>query len=309
MIDIIVSNSKFLMDNKLEDIVSQRKETFHEVEIKEFDLNKNGDLFDDVLEAVSTVSFFGDHRIVVVKLDSVNKDDEAKLLPLLKLSVYELSLIFCFKKKPLASSKIGKLMKTLPVHTVKAQTENEFNNHIRLSLKNRGIVLDRDALFLLQNSLKAEPERLEQEINKLELYEGHLDKKLINELVPVSLDDNVFALSDAVLKKDLKEVFEIYNALVINGIDPIQLMGLLGGSFRRLYQITSLKKCGYSNDNIAKTLGISDKQVYFLLKNRKRPWQDILKLLNDLAIMDQKIKLGLQDRFVSFELWLYQACQ
>ncbi|CAM3666801.1 DNA polymerase III subunit delta [Erysipelothrix urinaevulpis] len=309
MIDIVITTSSFLMNGKIKEITEERRDKFKELEIKEFDLNKNGDQFDDVLEAVSTVSFFNEHRIVIVKMDAVNKEDEERILPLLNLTIYDLSLIFCFKKKPLASSKVGKALKTLNVHVLKAQTDNEVLNQIRFAVKHRGLNIEKDALLTLQNNLKSQPERLEQELNKLELYDGNINKALIEELVPASLDDNVFALSDAVLKKDLKTAFEIYHALITNGVEPIQLMGLLGGSFRRLYQITSLKQIGYSNDGIAKALGISDKQVYFLLKNRKRPWRDILKLLNDLAIMDQKIKLGLQDRFLSFELWLYQACQ
>lgn len=45
-------------------------------------------------------------------------------------------------------------------------------------------------------------------------------------------------------------------------------------------------------------------QVKYVMRSQRRNPQDVLSLLNDLAEIDQKAKLGLIDRHLSFELFM-----
>ena len=100
---------------------------------------------------------------------------------------------------------------------------------------------------------------LSQEINKLMLYKKD-DKKIISsdieELVCRPIVDNVFELIDAVIKKDIKKIFDLYNRLLFQGEEPIKIIVILANQFRLIYQVKRLKKLGYTENDIISRLRI-----------------------------------------------------
>ena len=65
-------------------------------------------------------------------------------------------------------------------------------------------------------------------------------------LVPQSLDENVFDLITAVLKRDQAKALDIYQQLLETNHEPLQLNALLVSQFRLLIQIKVLSKRGLS---------------------------------------------------------------
>lgn len=308
MIDIVIGTNEYLKQSKIDEILKTYESKQGPASLRKFDTNAKNFSMDQVLEACTTVSLFEEHTSVVLYVDSLKKDDENLLMELLKQNIYEVNLIVNFIKKPLASSALGKVLKNLKIHQVKALPEKDVNAYIKQEIKKRKINIDSQALSYLLDSLGKYPQRLDQELNKLELYGESINLETIKQIVSPSLEDNIFALSDAVLKRDVNSAFEVYHDLIENNVEPLALMGLVSSSFRRIYQISALKSRSYVNKELAEVLSMSEKQVYFLSRNRLRPYQEVHKLLSELSTIDQDVKLGKVDRYVAFELWLYQAC-
>ena len=90
--------------------------------------------------------------------------------------------------------------------------------------------------------------------------------------------------------------------------EVLQLMGLLASQFRFCYQCISLKKLGYSNDDIASELACKSTRVKITLESIRGSNQDyFLGLLNKLSELDSNIKNGKIDKILGFELFLLEV--
>ena len=79
----------------------------------------------------------------------------------------------------------------------------------------------------------------------------------------------------------------------------------LSNQFRLLYQIVYLAKSGYTNEEIAKELGIKEGRVYVLKKYMyAMSLKEILSTLDNLYELDYNIKSGQVDRIFAFEMFL-----
>lgn len=307
MIDVIIGKKRFLINQKTHEILDGYRETFGEFEIQEFDSESSSFNIYEFIEACSTVSLFSDKSAVILKADKIKKDDELKITEILDKVPYELLLILQFTKKPLAKTPLGKALKKLKIHTIKKQTSKELSSLLKKEIKKRKIDINHSAFQELHFRLKSNPEQIDQELDKLEVLDEPITVPLISQLIHLPLDDNVFNLSNAVLDKKSKVAFKIYNDLLENKMEPLSLMGLLASGLRRIFQISVLADQGYSAQKISRDLNLSEKQVFFLIRNQLRPYHQVLKLLNDLANIDQKIKLGQVDPYVAFEMWMIDA--
>ena len=74
--------------------------------------------------------------------------------------------------------------------------------------------------------------------SKLCLYSKHITHMILfDELVSKPLDENVFALTSAILQKDRRKMFSIYHDLMILNEEPIKLIVLIAGQMRLIYQV------------------------------------------------------------------------
>lgn len=309
MIDVVIGNDRYLVKNKTMKILADYRKEQGDFDVHEFSAQDRSFEINQFIEACSTVSLFNDHSSVVFDLDDINKKNEEVIADMLKNIPYEVNLILQFTKKPLVKSPLGKAIKGQKIHTIKKASSGDVVTYLKKEIKNRNIDIQSSAQRELESRLKNDPARAMQEIQKLELMGSNITKKDIESLIAMPIEDNVFSLSNAVLDKNINLAFTIYHDFLENKMSPLALMGLLASSFRRIFQISALADQGYSAQMIARDLSLSEKQVFYLIRNQLRPHKKVLKLLNDLSQIDQDFKLGKVDLFIAFEMWMYQACQ
>ncbi|MCR5079673.1 MAG: DNA polymerase III subunit delta [Bacilli bacterium] len=101
------------------------------------------------------------------------------------------------------------------------------------------------------------------EIRKLSIYAGNepITLDMVKMLVVRPLDDNAFALSDALLSNNVEKAFSIYEDLKMHGQDEVALIGLLSTSFRFLDQVAYLDSMNKSRREIAMILGVEEWRV------------------------------------------------
>ncbi len=158
--------------------------------------------------------------------------------------------------------------------------------------------------MLLLNRIK-DDSTIEKEITKLSLYGQHLDYQSVDQLVSRPLEDNVFDLSNALLKKEKKKAMQLYTDLKKIKTEPIQLIALLAKQFRFLLQVKILKNERYSNEQIANELNAHPYRIKVALENcRQFTFKEIKDKLVKLADLDSSIKKGIKDRYVDFEIFL-----
>ncbi len=230
------------------------------------------------------------------------------MLDLVSDQVY---LFVVFTKAPkMTTSLMKRLKKKGKIHRLDQANKKSFDAYLQEEIKKRAIKLDRQSFQYLKEAMNHDYLRVQHELDKLLLLDdARLDLTSIQKLVQMPLEDDVFALSNAVSAGKRSESFRIYHDLKIQGVGALQLTGLLASNLRRLLKIAVLYEEGYREKTIASLLSLSERQVFFLVKNQVRASHHFIELLNGLAEIDQKVKSGLFDEDLAFSTWLIEISQ
>ena len=152
---------------------------------------------------------------------------------------------------------------------------------------------------------------LASEIEKMALFldgTGEITKDLITMLVPRSPEVDVFRLTDAYLSGNVADTVSIYHDLLRNGEEAIMLTSLISGQIRLMIHVQQLRKKGYQQHQIAKTLKVHPFRVKLVMENRALPHEArLLTILNKLATIDYKLKSTSGKRERILELFFMQA--
>ncbi len=107
------------------------------------------------------------------------------------------------------------------------------------------------------------------EIRKLSIYAGNepITLDMVKMLVVRPVDDNVFALSEALLANNVQKAFAVYDDLKMHGQDEVALIGLLSTSFRFLDEVAYLDSMNKSRREIAMILGANEWRVGKMLQS------------------------------------------
>ncbi len=204
-----------------------------------------------------------------------------------------------------------KVMKNLRKHAQFIEL-NQVDEHtiyktVRQAIIHRQAVIDDDALDLLLERTRGSLNEASNQVEKLCLYSKHITLHDVERLVAPPLEENVFALTNAIMAHDLVRVSSIYRDLMIANHEPIALIGLIASSIRQLYQVKLLDRKGYTDKEIVKIIGINPRALFPVRKNaRSFQLDELERKLYELSELDINIKTGKIDKQRGLELFLMQ---
>lgn len=309
---LISSSSYRLMEEEINKIV--KKNLYNT-----FDLNVI--TMDEVLEEAAYFSLFDEDKYMVVKNANIftaakkTKDDEAvskkdeTLLKYLEAPNNKTILIFTVNGKIDGKKKICKMIKSnYNLIEVAELKPKEIVTRLDKMLKDDGYKCSNDILYYIVNNSLNNYDLAVSEIEKIKLYYGKgvtVKDSDVRNICSHNIDDNNFKFIDAVMKKDIKESFRLYEELMLQKVEPIMLMSMLAKEIRN----TLLVKQMVNQNNksyIMKTLGINyDFQMDKFLNNsylyKEKKLEDSLVMLCDL---DYKIKKGKISNKLALEMFI-----
>lgn len=147
---------------------------------------------------------------------------------------------------------------------------------------------------------------LNSECEKLMLYkmtEKKIEVEDIEEMIVKYDFDNIFALTDAVIKRDINMSLILYQELLKRNEEPIKIIVLLANQFRLIFQVKRMYAKGFSETQIASDLGVHPYRVK-LANEVKLSSKELLKYISALADLDENIKMGKVNKDVGLELFL-----
>lgn len=184
----------------------------------------------------------------------------------------------------------------------------EYKAWVKRSFVLNNVDIKEDALVLLIEYVKKDSVRMEQEIKKLTSYVGpggKVSEEDVKELVIPDLDDAVFLLIKAIVKKDQKEVMKIYQSLAHNTQDIMGVLAMISSTFVDLLSTAKLLKEGYKQGEIASLFKISNGRAYYLVNDAKNFEVETLEeYILKLSKLDYEIKSGQIDKNLGIELLL-----
>lgn len=178
--------------------------------------------------------------------------------------------------------------------TCKKMNADEFHQYLLKKIKESSFSLDADALKELEDRVDLDTLLLHQALIKMDLYgEKHFNVNDIRPLVSLNSEVDIFALTSAFSKGDLKACMETVNEMLNANYDYTVMISMLSKRLRTIFNMRYLYEQGYTNDDIAARMHVKSGYVYYVLKDsRNMTSKQILSILNELADMDQGIKQG-----------------
>jgi DNA polymerase-3 subunit delta len=270
-----------------------------------------------LLEDASMVSLFDEEKIIigynadflsgVVKKEKINHDIES-LSKYLKHPNPNSTIILVVpsdkldKRKKIVKelndkAEVRELNKLSSAGLVNFAKEIFAKNNYQISLK---------ALNMLIELVGSNLYLLNSECEKLMIYkvdEKKIDDADVEEMITKYDFDDDFALTDAVINKDIDRSLALYSELLKRNEEPIKIIVMLANKFRLIFQVKRLHSKGFNNYQIASELGAHPYSVELANKVQLKD-KELLNYLELLADLDEKIKTGKVNKEVGLEMFI-----
>ena len=316
MIYLLYGNERTMILNRIKKI---RKELFENCEenIVNFDLNSNKVY--EVIDEINQLFLYSDNKLIIVDnadffITEIKGKKEIELYNELYNALENIdektSVIFI-----VSSSKVNQknnlyklILKNGKVLEFKDIQKNDWPIFANQFFKKRNISITQEALDELIKRANGDINTFNNEANKLILYKiNNITLKDVEDLVPQSLDEDVFKIMNSLNTGDKATVLKVYRDLRIRNIEPVTLINLFSSSLFYILNVKNLLNQKYKSDDIAKITGSSTGRVYMTTKNSKNLSMSFLEnKLEALAKLDKDIKHSRVDRFLAFETFLLE---
>lgn len=270
---------------------------------------------DNLLNDASVISMFGDKKVLIgenalflsTTSSSINHDLDY-LERYLEDDNHDNIVIFTLNENKLDErKKIVKLLKKRATVIHKdVIKDKDLPDFVRDEFSNNGYKIDYKTASYFVLYAGSNTDILISEINKMMMYKDD-DKAIkiedINEITSKKINDNIFDLSNAIMDKDFKKMYECYNDLMTLKEEPIKIIAMLGSSFTLVYQCKLLYNDGKRQNEIADILKVHPYRVKLAIENNYKI-NNIKEILKKLHNLDYEIKSGKIDKTVALDNFL-----
>lgn len=306
-----------------------REAFFKKLAIQENDLNfaqydMEQETVDKLLDEAETLPFFGEQRLLFVeapffltaeKRTSAPDHQLERLLAYLDNPVPSTVMVFFAPYDKLDErKKLTKKLKKQAVYLdVKPPSEQEIKQFIRHRLKEQEMTMDDKSLQYFLHVTEMNLSQAMTELDKLMLY-AHQTKRIelatIEQLIPKTLENNIFELTEAILKGDAEHALVGYRELVLQGEETIKINAILIGQIRLYIQVMLLMRQGMQQGPIAEYLKIHPYRVKLAMQQAKKYSQnEVVALFDQLVENDYRMKTGQIAKDYLFELFILETAQ
>ena len=277
------------------------------------------------LDLVS-LPFFADEKIVILDhlldLTTAKKrnltDEDLKQFENYLENPSESTRLVIFAEGKLDSKRrLVKLLKR-DAQIIEATTpkEQEVKRYFASQAQELGLQFEGDSLDQLLLKSGYDFGELQKNIALLQAYkeDGQITLEDIEEVVPKSLQDNIFDLTQMILKRQIDQARNLVKDLRLQGEDEIKLIAILLGQFRMFSQVKIFSEEGQSESQIVASLSdlsgrkVNPYQVKFALRDSRKLSLSFLKqAMMTFIETDYVIKSGTYDKDYLFDVALLKV--
>lgn len=297
MFIILYGPEVFLAERKLKEIIdSYRKSqksglSFYSFDAEALDL-------DDFKNAAQTESMFAEKKLIILKNLFLENEKLAKKIMDFSndygiQDMKETVIVFLEKGNPKSKNFDDLLEKPNLFQEFKKLEGVKLTAWAKAEFEKAGAKIEPPALMYLISAAGSDLYRLKNEIDKLTAYKKSITKKDVEELVVSDFHSDIFAVIDAIAKKDKKSSLKILNDHLEQGESEQYLLSMIVYQFRNLIKVKSLADKELKADQIAKKTGLHPFVVKkTLVSSRLFSFDDLKEIYKKLFDIDLKIKTG-----------------
>ncbi|MGD9605564.1 MAG: DNA polymerase III subunit delta [Bacilli bacterium] len=312
---LYTGEEKFRINTKIQTIVKET--SADEYNIMTYDLDDAN--ISDVIRDALTPPFMCDQKVVIVKnprfLTSEKSLLEEQANDFLKyLSKPMETTVFIVNAVNLKLDErkevVKRLKKVAQISDNNELTEVEFYGWVKRQCAINDVEIKDDATKTFYNLVGKSLMNAKNELDKLISYVGEkglITVDVVNRVSVKEIQNDVFALANAIIDHNRSKVINLYRDLTKIGNDVNFLFGLVAKSMRELFIVSLMIKNGYKQQDVANSLNVSTGKAFYLVKNaRSMDINTIENYVLKLGELDYKIKSGLMDAKTGFEFFLFE---
>ena len=300
-----------MIKKRLNKILTERLGEVDDFNVVRFDLDE--DEIDAVIDEASLLPLGYERKAVIVDnatflTNGGKKEDKEKILELLKNSGDEVDLIFVYHGDSIDDKSDiyafveanGSVLNFVNI------SKEDWPKYALKYFKDRNVEIEPKAVDELISRIDGDLLRFINEADKLCLYKDKISLLDVTLMVSKPLEDDVFQISNALLRGDNAAALSIFRDLKLIDSKIVEnLIPMLGSQFRFISQVMFLSSKGLDKREIALELGAKEGRVGVTLRNSRNLSRiEVAHALDDLYYLDYQIKSGQIDRFYGFELFL-----
>lgn len=317
---LLYGSETYLIEDIIQRIMSQALSTEEqEFNLSKFDMNEHS--VELAVEEAYTFPFMGGHRVVFLndayffstqKNSNKIEHDLSKLVSYIEHPAPETIFIIKAPYEKLDERKklVKSMKKQATVMEARPLEEKELRQWMVEKASDYHVQFNSSAQDRLLTLTGADLMIMASEIKKLAIHAGEgqiVTQENVDDLVTRSLEQDIFALVDGVVKANVHQALKIYKDLLKQKEAPLKIMALMVRQFRILYQVKQLIQQGYSEKIIASQLKLHPYVVKLAARQiQKFRDEELLRLIDQLADLDFKIKTGHMNDELGVELFLLQ---
>ena len=304
---IIKSESYRLLDNKIKELTNG----IDKENITHFDLTI--DTLKDIIEECNYTSLFNDKKAVIVNNTNIfgtkyeYKEDMELLEKYLNNSNKDTELIFIADNVSLKKKCVKIIKDNGNLFELKKPVGDDLRKMVIDYLKQDNFKIENSALTKLITNLNSNYDFILNEIDKVIVVKKDylITNEDIDKYTIKIVEENIFDFVDLVIKKDSKNIFIKLEKYIQEKQEPAILLSNIASQYRLIYSVKNLTRKGYSEKEIADELGIHPYRVKLAREKSYNYTNDELKdKLLSIGSLDEKVKLGIIDKYVALKLFL-----
>lgn len=307
---VLYGEEDFLVNLSIEKILTSNPDG----QVVKYDLTETNISF--LIEDALMISLFGEKKIIIgynaeflsgsTKKDTVNHNID-RLSKYIEHANPDTILILTVITDKLDKRKtiVKSLMDKATVKEYLKLKENDMIEYAKEIFDKHKYLVSYKVLSILINRVGLNLYLLNSECEKLMLYkmnDKRIDEHDIEEMIVKYNYDNIFDLTNAVIKRDISTSLLLYQELMKRNEEPIKIIFNLANQFRLIFQVKRLKMKGFSEMQIAGELKAHPYSVK-LAGEVKLNERDVLRYIEALAELDEGIKTGKVNKEVGLELF------
>ena len=272
-------------------------------------IDANASSLEVIVSALQTQQLFCNDKLLIINDLDLKTNIWDELAPVLQAVPVGITVILCasfLSKRSKIYKLVEKIGEVCEFKSFAPWEQDQVVSWIVRQAKSLGKEIDRVAAITMQDICGSNLRKLGSEIDKLITYVG--ERKTISQEDVGKLaspgEISVFALSDAVANKELKNALAAFRLLYRNQVAYFQVLSLLANQFRIMLLLKSEK----NTIKIAQVLGT---KPYFVNKCQRSAARyseaELRRNLELLLEADLKLKSG-EQQLSTFEILLTSLC-
>ena len=311
MIYLVYGDEEYLIDSYINNEIKKKK-----IEVvNKYEYPKTSIL--EFLDDASYSDLFSSKKAIIIDNSEFLNTKDDDIDSLIKYIDNPNEDVYLFIK--LTSSKLDERKKIVTTLKEKATVkffllykENDIFKYIKDYFKNNNLTIDPKLINEIIAKVGTDMYMVTSELDKLILYKDDdiITKEDIDNVISVSLEQDIFKLINEITNKNLTKLLTYYNDLVMMGNHPSMILTMISNQFRLIYQVKILSREMMSEGEIASFLGVHPYQVKLSIgRCTSFSENELIRIIHDLAILDEDIKLGRIEINNSLESFFVKLCK